>query len=101
MALVMRYWVPNAGRSGTHTSGRTYPTNANQIIDVPASDADGVHPDGAVRLGFVGTTADRPVADGRMNWPPKQMYDTTLGKPIFLVPGSVPARWIDINGSPS
>jgi hypothetical protein len=26
------------------------------------------------------------------------MYDTTLGAPIFLVPGSNPVRWVNITG---
>jgi hypothetical protein len=48
----------------------------------------------------VGTTADRPAnVPGRINWPPREMYDTTLGAPIFLVTGSYPARWVNIMGS--
>jgi hypothetical protein len=42
-------------------------------------------------------TGDRPVnIAGTTNWPPRVMYDTTLSKPIFLVPGSNPASWTDI-----
>jgi hypothetical protein len=48
----------------------------------------------------VGTTADRPVnVPGVINWPPCEMYDTTLGAPIFLVFGSNPPRWVNIAGS--
>jgi hypothetical protein len=97
MALVMRYWVPNTNVV-RHHAGRSYTPNASGILDIPAADADSVHPDGAIRLGYVGATADRPVADGRMmNWPPKEMFDSSLNKPIFWV-GS---RWVDIAGSTS
>ena len=53
-----------------------------------------------MKLMVMGTTADRPVnVTGRVNWPPSAMYDTTLGGPIFLVPGSNPGKWVNISGS--
>jgi hypothetical protein len=49
----------------------------------------------------VGTSEDRPAGGpDRIGWPPPGMYDTTLSEPIFLVPGSYPASWVDITGSP-
>jgi hypothetical protein len=69
------------------------------MIDIPYPDADAVQSDQATRLMIIGTTSDRPVNAGRVGWPPALMYDTTLSKPIFLVPGSNPASWIDITGS--
>jgi hypothetical protein len=36
---------------------------------------------------------------GEVNFPPVAMYDSTLGKPIFLVPGSNQATWVDITGA--
>jgi hypothetical protein len=51
-------------------------------------------------LMILGYTADRPVnIPGTINWPPPVMFDRTLGGPIFLVPGSNPARWVNISGS--
>ena len=48
----------------------------------------------------VGQTADRPVNDpNRLNRPPKEMYDLTLGEVIFLVVNSNPAGWVDISGT--
>jgi hypothetical protein len=102
MALIVRYWTPNAGQTVAHHSGRTYAANASGILDVPASDAEAVHPAGAIRLGYVGTTADRPVNDGtRLNWPPREVYDSTLAKTVYLIPGSSPAKWVDISGTSS
>ena len=99
MTLAIRF-IPNAGRSIIYaTSGRTYPTTG-ATVDIPFPDADAIHPDQATRLMIVGTTADRPVnIPGRINWPPREMYDTTLGRPIFLVPGSNVARWVEITGT--
>ena len=69
-------------------------------LDIPFPDAETIHSDQATKLMVVGTTADRPVnITGRINWPPREMYDTTLGAPIFLVPGSNPPRWVNIAGS--
>jgi hypothetical protein len=49
----------------------------------------------------VGTSEDRPAGGpDRIGWPPPRIYDTTLGEPIFLVPGSYPASRVDITGSP-
>jgi hypothetical protein len=69
-------------------------------VDVPFTDAETIHADQATRLMVIGTTADRPSnIPGRVNWPPREMYDTTLGAPIFLVSGSNPSRWVNITGS--
>jgi len=69
------------------------------IVDIPFPDADTVQPDQATKLMVVGTTADRPVNEpGRNNWPPLAMFDTTRRQPIFLVPGSTPATWVNIWG---
>jgi hypothetical protein len=49
-----------------------------------------------------GATADRPsnAAPGFAGLPlPREMYDTTLGKPIFRVPNSNPTSWVDISGA--
>jgi len=98
MTLAIRF-IPNVGRSVIRgASGSTYRVTG-PTIDIPFLDADTIHSDQATKLMIVGTTADRPVNDpGRINWPPREMYDTTLGVPIFLVPGSSPARWVNISG---
>jgi hypothetical protein len=95
MTLAIRF-IPNAGRTVVYaTSGRAYRSAGAAWIDVPFPDAETIHSDQVI-----GTTADRPVnVTGRINWPPSVMYDATLGNPIFLVPGSNPARWVDITGS--
>ena len=99
MTLAIRF-IPNAGRSIIYAaSGRAY-QSTGATVDIPFPDADTIHPDQATRLMIVGATADRPVSiPGRINWPPREMYDTTLGRPIFLIPGSNPARWVDITGT--
>jgi hypothetical protein len=102
MTLAIRF-IPNAGRTVIYAaSGRTYRrTGAAAWIDVPIPDAETIDPDQAMRLMVIGATADRPVnVPGRINWPPAVMYDATLGNPIFLVPGSNPARWVSISGMP-
>jgi len=58
--------------------------------DRPGDQADG-------RRHERGSAGWRP---DRIGWPPPGMYDTTLSEPIFLVPGSYPASWVDITGSP-
>jgi hypothetical protein len=100
MALAIRF-IPNAGRAVIYTpSGRTYNVTG-PTVDIPFPDADAVATDQATRLMVVGATADRPAGGpDRIGWPPPRMYDTTLGEPIFLVPGSYPASWVDITGSP-
>jgi hypothetical protein len=99
MALGIRF-VPNAGRRVIYTpSGRTYPVTGT-TVDIPFPDADAIQSDQATKLMVVGATTDRPVNNAsRINWPPREMYDTTLGGPIYLVPGSNPARWVNILGS--
>jgi hypothetical protein len=86
----------------TTTDGRTYrhdPLMDGFIVDIPFPDADTIQPDQATKLMVVGTTADRPVNEpGRNNWPPLTMFDTTRQQPIFLVPGSNPATWVNIWG---
>jgi hypothetical protein len=99
MTLAMRF-LPNAGRTVIYAaSGWTYRVTGT-TVDIPFPDADTIHPDQATRLMVVGATADRPTnVPSRINWPLREMYDTTLGGPIFLVPGSSPARWVSITGS--
>jgi hypothetical protein len=72
------------------------------VKDVPYPAELGAWAQGPVTaLMWVGTTADRPLNNPNMvGWPPATMFDTTLGKPIFLVPNTNPAAWIDINGNP-
>jgi hypothetical protein len=98
MTLSIRF-IPNAGRRFIYAaSGRAYPITG-ATVDIPFSDAETIHPDQATKLMIIGTTADRPVNEpGRTNWPPNVMYDSTRGNPIFLVPGSNPARWVSISG---
>jgi hypothetical protein len=99
LALAIRF-IPNSGRTVIYgASGSVYRV-AGMTVDVPLPDADTIHGDQAAKLMVVGTTADRPGnIPGRINWPPREMYDTTLGGPIFLVPGSNPPRWVNIAGS--
>jgi hypothetical protein len=99
MTLAIRF-IPNAGRTVIYAaSGSTYRVTGT-TVDIPFPDADTIHPDQATRLMVVGATADRPTnVPSRINWPLREMYDTTLGGPIFLVPGSNPARWVSITGS--
>lgn len=99
MTLAIRF-IPNSGRKVIYgASGRAYPSTST-TVDIPFPDADTIASDQATRLMIVGTTADRPKnIPGRIDWPPRQMYDTTLGAPIFLVPGSNPQRWVNIAGS--
>jgi hypothetical protein len=95
-ALAVRFV---ALRSNITANGRAYPATVGAMVEIPFPDAEAVQSDQATRLMIVGATADRPVNAGRVGWPPAEMYDTTLGKPIFLVPGSNPASWVDITGS--
>jgi hypothetical protein len=99
MTLAIRF-LPSPGRKFLYAaSGKAYPTTGT-TVDIPFPDADTIASDQATRLMVVGTTADRPKnVPERIDWPPRQMYDTTLGAPIFLVPGSNPARWVNITGS--
>jgi hypothetical protein len=98
MTLAIRF-LPNPGRKVIYgASGRAYPSTG-ATVDIPFPDAETIQSDQATRLMIIGTTADRPVnVPGRLNWPPQEMYDTTLGAPIFLVPSSTPVRWINITG---
>jgi hypothetical protein len=99
MTLAIRF-IPNTGRTVIYAaSGRPYQSTGTAWIDVPFPDAETITPDQAMKLMVIGTTADRPVnVPGRINWPPLEMYDSTRGNPIFLVPGSNPARWVSISG---
>ena len=99
MTLSIRF-LPNAGRKFIYaSSGRAYPITG-PTVDVPFPDAESIQPDQAIKLMAIGTTAERPVnVPGRINWPLSVMYDSTLGNPIFLVPGSYPARWVSISGA--
>ena len=99
MTLAIRF-IPTAGRTVINApSGRTYGVTG-ATVDIPFPDADTIQPELATRLMVVGATTDRPTnVPGRLNWPPREMYDTTLGAPIFLVPGSNPARWVNVTGS--
>jgi hypothetical protein len=99
MTLAIRF-IPKAGRAVIYAaSGRTY-RSTGASVDIPFPDADTIQSDQATRLMIIGRTTDRPVNNpGRIDWPPRVMYDTTLGGPIFLVPGSNPARWVNITGA--
>ena len=99
MTLAIRF-LPNPGRKFIYgAGGRTYPSTG-ATVDIPFPDAETIQSDQATRLMIIGITADRPVnVPGRINWPPREMYDTTLGAPIFLVPGSNPVRWVNITGT--
>jgi len=99
MTLAIRF-IPTAGRKVINaSSGRTYVVTG-ATVDIPFPDADTIQPELATKVMVVGATADRPAnVPGRLNWPPREMYDTTLGAPIFLVPGSNPAKWVNISGS--
>jgi hypothetical protein len=99
MTLAIRF-LPNPGRKVIYgAGGRAYPSTG-ATVDIPFPDAEAIQSDQATRLMIIGTTADRPGnVPGRINWPPRQMFDTTLGAPIFLVPGSNPVRWVNIAGT--
>jgi hypothetical protein len=99
MTLAIRF-LPNAGRKFVYAStGRAYPVTG-ATVDIPLPDAETIHSDQATRLIAIGTTAERPLnGPGRINWPPSVMYDSTLSSPIFLVPGSNPARWVNLLGA--
>ena len=98
MALSIRF-LPNPGRAVISSASGSIYRVTGTTVDIPFPDADTIHSDQATRLMVVGATADRPGnVLGRLNWPPREMYDTTLGGPIFLVPGSNPARWVNISG---
>ena len=78
MALAIRF-LPIAGRMVIYgASGSTYRVTG-ATVDIPFPDADTIHPDQATKLMLIGATADRPTnVPGRLNWPPRMMYDTTL-----------------------
>jgi hypothetical protein len=97
MALGIRFV---ALHSTISANGRSYPATVGSMIEIAFPDAAAVQSDQATTLMIVGATADRPGNSGALGiWPPAVMYDTTLSKVIFLVPGSNPARWIDIAGA--
>jgi hypothetical protein len=96
MSLAIRFV---ALHSAIYANGKAFPATVGSTIDIPYPDASAVQSDQATRLMIIGATADRPLNAGRIGWPPTEMYDTSLGKPIFLVPGSNPASWVDISGS--
>jgi hypothetical protein len=60
MASSVRFYVPGGAAVVKHPSGRSYTPNASGIVDIPASDAEGTHPAGGIRLCQTGLTADRP-----------------------------------------
>jgi hypothetical protein len=97
MALGIRFI---ALRSTLWANGRSYSATVGSVIDVPYADAVAIGPDQGTRLMVTGATVDRPGnVPGMLAWPPSTMYDTTLSAPIFLVPNSNPARWVDISGA--
>jgi hypothetical protein len=99
MTLAIRF-VPRAGSTALYANGRVYAVAGAATVDVPLPDGAVIQPDQAAMLMYVGATADRPVnVPGEANWPPRVVYDTTLGKPVFLVAGSNPASWTDITGT--
>jgi hypothetical protein len=97
VALAIRYWTT---RPSLTANGRVYSASAN-IVDIPIADAAAAnHDQGATRLAMVGATAERPtyvpaVLNGGL---PREMFDLTLNKPIFLV-SSNPPTWTDITGA--
>jgi hypothetical protein len=99
MTLAIRF-LPTPSRKVIYgASGRAYSTTG-ATVDIPFPDAETIQSDQATRLMIIGTTADRPVnVPGRINWPPREMYDITLAAPVFLVPGSNPVRWVNITGT--
>lgn len=99
MALSIRL-VPLPGIATLRANGRSYGVGGAAFVDVPYTDGLVIGPDQAHQLMIIGATTDRPTNNpGQVNWPPAQMYDTTLAKVVFLVPGSFPATWIDITGA--
>jgi hypothetical protein len=83
-----------------YANGRTYSVTAGSYVDVPYNDGLVIDSGQAQRLMITGATSDRPInVAGQVNWPPAMLFDTTLNKPIFLVPGSNPASWVDITGA--
>jgi hypothetical protein len=97
MALAIRFV---ALRATLTANGRSYGATVGSTIDIAYSDALAIGPDQGTKLMVVGATADRPVNNpGQISWPPATMYDLTLAKPIFLVPNSSPASWVDITGA--
>lgn len=100
MALSMRF-VPAAGRLALTANGRSYPVNGAATVDVPYSDALAIAGDQAMPLVTIGATADRPPYNpGAIGGGiPREMYDTTVGGPIFYVQGSNPPRWVNIAGA--
>jgi hypothetical protein len=99
MTLAIRF-IPNPGRNFIYApSGRAY-SITGATVDIPFPDAETIQPDQAMKVMVIGATAERPVnVPGRINWPPREMYDTTRGGPIFLVSGSNPAIWVNILGA--
>ena len=84
MTLAIRF-LPNPGRKVIYgAGGRAYPSTG-ATVDIPFPDAETIQSDQATRLMIIGATADRPVdVPRRINWPPREMYDTTLGAPHLL-----------------
>jgi hypothetical protein len=97
MTLAIRFY--SAVAKTLSANGRTYSVTAGGTVDVPYSDGLAIQSDQATRLMITGATSDRPGNTGAIGWPPTSMYDSSLGKPIFLVPGSNPASWVDISGA--
>ena len=100
MSLAIRFYSPTS--KTLYANGRSYSVSAGATIDVPFPDALAIQSDQATYLMTTGATADRPsnAAPGLAGLPlPREMYDTTLGKPIFRVPNSNPTSWVDISGS--
>ena len=99
MALSIRFV---ALHSMIYANGRSYAATVGSTIDIAFPDAAAVQSDQETKLMIVGATTDRPTnaAPGLAGYPlPREMYDTTLNAPIFLVPWSNPASWVDISGS--
>jgi hypothetical protein len=100
MSLASRFY--SATTKTLYANGRSYSVSAGGIVDVPFPDALAIQSDQARYLMITGATADRPsnAAPGLAGLPlPVEMYDTTLGKPIFRVLNSNPTTWVDITGS--
>jgi hypothetical protein len=97
MALVMRFQTSLARVTA---NGRTYSASGG-IVDVPLADSLAIHSDQAQRMILMGATTDRPTYQpGVMNGGlPREMYDTSLGKMVFLASSGNPAIWVDSTGA--
>ena len=94
--------IPNANIYSLRANGREYVVGSATYLDLPLADGGAVQNDQAQRIGFVGSTADRPTnVPGDPNFMPQvppQMIDTTLGIVIYSTPNTFPVTWTDSTG---